>query len=1306
MPNTPVASTSQQTKRKIGETSPENNNMAKKPVGSMEVSELMEIMKFTMNNILEEKIKNLPTKQDMEDVKAGISFATSEIANLKTENIQLKQEVELLKNKLEESDRNVAWLEHQIQNTKLVFKNISKDKPALNIVKQICNDMLNINPPIASARTLYERNGLQTVIAEFPNENAVVEVLKNTKALAGSAISIERDLNPRRQRNKIAMLLIRKSILEESRKHKIVVRDDKLNINNKWFYWNSERKLMCGREEGESEFEIIILIETHITAQKRSQTEKYFPEYEIYWVDAIKINRFGRAIGGVFVGVKKSLNKAGIKHTFILNQTLCGLQIITENFQLLIVPLYIRGSDWIREFALAKLFMEEMKCENLIVLGDINVRIGESQQGIVDLYRDSFHACTGPRKSKDKELNTNGRRYIDYCNEHNLVILNGQTLGDEDGNFTYLSNTGTSVNDICSVSINMLQYVESFKVVDKIWSDHLPITLNLKLNNTVVPQNRLNLLPKLHWKDSHKLQYQENLTANLSLQLMSNNITCLKHMTNTIVASAVQQNKAQQYVPQKKWFNDRCYWARRKTFEILSKFRKSSSETDRQAYLSAKKRYKDICEVSKRMYYANISEKLNNTSNAKEWWSLVRELNGQDFRISHTLSAEILRTHFMELLRQEQSSLRVHYAPALIVNDILDKDITLEEIKYTLAKTKPNKAPGEDRIPYEFYSNATDEFLTQLAAIFNKIYTEGKIEEEFQKTVIFPIHKKGRLDDASNYRGISFMNSVAKIFMGVLNDRLGQWVEENNILVEFQAGFRKNYSTVDNIYNLASMVNIKLAEKKKVYAFFVDFRAAFDKISRNLLFYKLNQIGISFKFIKMIEAVYQNTQSAVWTGEELSGYFDTESGVKQGCLLSPLLFSLYINDLSDALEGGVDIEGINIKTLLYADDIVILAEDSTTLQQMIANLEEFCKKWSLIVNTEKSKIMVFRNGGRLSQQDKWFFHAEPLEVVSEYKYLGVVLTPKMKFLKHIQSRTTQAKSAIKATWKNFLKKDEISLQDKWNLYMAVCRSVQSYAAQVWGYEYFEEVDQLQRFFLKTVLNLPDSTPNYALYMETDLQESHLYTLGLHLKYISSTLYRYKRDRLPHKLTLIMVQKQIFWVKALNDILNELDMQPLVGNITQGEWNSMTNSIIDSLSQANKQRLLQKALQSRSRFYKNLDFTRGCLYLNGEYKVKDITWIFKARVDLIYLNANQRGLNLVDNDLCTLCNLRERESIYHFLAVCPILRSQRMLFFHRPTLTEPELISILDGREVADWDNLIKYTKNALQYRKLILTEYA
>lgn len=218
----------------------------------MDVGELMQMMRTTMNTLLEEKLENLPTKKDLEDVKSEITVVAAEMGALKAENEKLKEEVEMLKNMRREDEANIKWLEHQIKSTKLVFKGVTFDKSATNSIVRVCMENLKVQPNILSARTVAVRNGFYTIIAEFESEKATTEVLKATGKLAGSSISVDKDLHPRRQRNKRAMLAVRREILAQSKKHKITIRDDKMVINNNWFTWSVNNELLCGKQQGET----------------------------------------------------------------------------------------------------------------------------------------------------------------------------------------------------------------------------------------------------------------------------------------------------------------------------------------------------------------------------------------------------------------------------------------------------------------------------------------------------------------------------------------------------------------------------------------------------------------------------------------------------------------------------------------------------------------------------------------------------------------------------------------------------------------------------------------------------------------------------------------------------------------------------------------------------------------------------------------------------------------------------------------------------------------------------------------------
>lgn len=168
--------------------------------------------------------------------------------------------------------------------------------------------------------------------------------------------------------------------------------------------------------------------------------------------------------------------------------------------------------------------------------------------------------------------------------------------------------------------------------------------------------------------------------------------------------------------------------------------------------------------------------------------------------------------------------------------------------------------------------------------------------------------------------------------------------------------------------------------------------AAFDRVARHALFYKLSCLGVASRMINVLTNLYTDTYASVWNHEGLSKRFGTKMGGKQGCLLSPLLFSLFLCEIVDCLEGGVQLGDTIIKLLAYADDLVLLATDKVSLQRMIESVAEYFARWNLQLNLSKSKIMVFRNGGRPARHEVWWYNKEKIEVVNSYKYLGITLS--------------------------------------------------------------------------------------------------------------------------------------------------------------------------------------------------------------------------------------------------------------------------------------------------------------------------
>ena len=165
------------------------------------------------------------------------------------------------------------------------------------------------------------------------------------------------------------------------------------------------------------------------------------------------------------------------------------------------------------------------------------------------------------------------------------------------------------------------------------------------------------------------------------------------------------------------------------------------------------------------------------------------------------------------------------------------------------------------------------------------------------KSIIVPIHKGGDVSNPKNYRGISLLSSISKVFMSILTDRLRSWAEKGDKFSKEQAGFRVDHSTIDHVFTLFSVAvkHVYGSGRGKLYAAFVDYQRAFDSIDRSCLWSVLTEICLSTKFLRMLQSVYSHVEACVrWNGNT-SDFFDNSIGVRQGAVESPIIFCLFID---------------------------------------------------------------------------------------------------------------------------------------------------------------------------------------------------------------------------------------------------------------------------------------------------------------------------------------------------------------------------------------------------------------------------
>jgi hypothetical protein len=376
----------------------------------------------------------------------------------------------------------------------------------------------------------------------------------------------------------------------------------------------------------------------------------------------------------------------------------------------------------------------------------------------------------------------------------------------------------------------------------------------------------------------------------------------------------------------------------------------------------------------------------------------------------------------------------------------------------------------------------------------NFIADHGVAPTGWQTGSITMLPKPGDSKLATNYRGITVLSIVRKLLDRALNNRLSK----NVTICPEQDGFRKNHSCPDQIWMLQSMIDQARARKMPLFACFVDFKKAYDRVWRDLLTIKLHdQAGVQGKVLRAILAMLKDSKGEIRYGGKASEYFAIAMGVAQGAISSPMLFSIFINDLTRALaaaEPGVKLNrrGATTPGLLYADDTAALSYTAPGLQRQMDALADFCRRWRLEVNEIKTKVMVF-NGSKLHKSNKFTYGGHDIEIVDQYKYLGVWVTDKATekgcWAPHIKQMIAKANKRVGEYDKLFRNKT-LAIPFKLTVYKTMVRPILEYGAEVWWASDAEllSIERVQLKCAKMILSVPSTTATPAVLAELGLRE--------------------------------------------------------------------------------------------------------------------------------------------------------------------------------------------------------------------------
>ncbi|UYV67316.1 hypothetical protein LAZ67_5000210, partial [Cordylochernes scorpioides] len=903
---------------------------------------------------------------------------------------------------------------------------------------------------------------------------------------------------------------------------------------------------------------------------------------------------------------------------------------------------------------------------------------------------------TSERRAKDHIISSLSNKLLDFLEDNSLTIVNGRSRGDKDGDFTYISERGSSTIDYCILSQGSLQILLDFKVDDQLYSDHHPLVLTIKgqnFNEKKTKREDYNIT-RYRWSAdglaTFKMKLEElrekNIPASDDL-VYTFNQRILEAMSSAKITYSIKGGPRKS----KPWFDKDCYDMKKLAKESLKKYRKTNRLEDRECYASSRKKYLALLDLKRKGFDNEKQEILRNAKDSKTFWKTIALYKSTSI-IQGEISIQDWLNFYRELMTTEKNLRICNLHNVISQNDpILDSEITNADIYKEIAGLRSNKACGPDGIPNEVLKTLPDSYILLLKQLYNSVMTTGKYPAIWTNSTIHPIFKNGYKNSPSNYRGIALISNVSKLFTSILRSRLEEWVEGRRVIPENQAGFRKERSCIDHIFTLTTLIQLSLRKKRgKLYVFFVDLRKAFDTVPHSLLWKKLYNLGISYQFISTIKSYYEQATIAIrWKGS-FTESIKINSGVLQGEPLSPLLFILFITDLIEIYNNS-DLPSVNlpefgdIHLLLYADDIAIIGESRINLQKKIKILKEYLDENLMTLNESKSKIMVFRNGGKPSNKDRWFWNDKPIAITSRYTYLGFPLTPTITTTHPANYFKGKALTAINATHPILIKSKAKSINLSIKLFDTIVRAVLMYAAPVWATEHKDLLDNIQDIFIRRFLNLPRYTPGYLIRLETGRISLSVTALKLTLKYWLRVL-NMSSDRLP-RICFNRTRElsnasgtPIGFIKKLTNLLNDNGSPALVSCDDPETLRSAITGLLKTAADQSIQNDLTRMDKSKLySHYKDIHIsfmTEG--YLLGDFPFPVVRLLAQVRILSSFFRENHTKMLCGEDPTCTFCNSKLQNEITHYIFDCSALKEERRTLMLKTGQLCASLPSIIDN----------------------------